>query len=452
MSNKKISNGKNSRANRTTNPTKNEAKNRNNSTSINEASKDVSNQASKNVSNQASRDVSNQASKDVSNQTSKVVSKEASRETNKEISKKGYNDVGEDVNKVLRSGIRSTTMKATSMKANGRNEKRINDKETIEARKKRYSLIANEGQNKNLDKRHGIDKKNCNKIKSNKVKRNTIENNQVEDELDIRYKTSKQRTRGYVWKRVAIYIGVVLWIITVARVLATTDGSNASAVSGKEIVTAFSNVSFMDMEASIDAFGEYGTVYLNQSTKNTILEHIAEKIGINGYTIATTREDDKSTTTLSQSGENGDVICKIVTVETVLENNIMQAKQYVYVNVILNNSVQSAFTYEKIVKDIMDSLGINTKVTVNLKGEVDGKIDMDKKNSLSDNIMKSLDAKVISQNKEDDLYTIYGYTDKIDDYITVSSSKINVNITMNYDEISDKTKVYVCTPVNNEEY
>ena len=45
-----------------------------------------------------------------------------------------------------------------------------------------------------------------------------------------------------------------------------------------------------------------------------------------------------------------------------------------------------------------------------------------------------------------------GWKSDIDEYITVSSNKINVNIMMNYDEQKDETNVYVATPISSEDY
>ena len=267
--------------------------------------------------------------------------------------------------------------------------------------------------------------------------------------VDKKIRKNKYRVRGYLYKRIAIYIGVALWIATLLKIIWF---DNTSTVPVNNIVTAFNNASLMEMSASIETFGEYGVLYLSQDAKNTILKDIATKIGINKYSIETTREDDNSTTTLSQTGQNGEVICKLVTVETVVEQNVIQAKQYIYINVILNNSIQSAFSYEKIVKDIVENLKIDATVTVNLKGAVKGKLDIALKNSIASNFIDSMDVNVVAENKTDDLYTIYGYTSDIDEYITVSSNKINVNIMMNYDEQKDETNVYVATPISSEDY
>jgi len=267
--------------------------------------------------------------------------------------------------------------------------------------------------------------------------------------VDKKIRNNKYRLRGYLYKRIAIYIGVALWLMTLVKIMWF---DNTTALPVNNIVTAFNKASLMEMSASIEAFGQYGVLYLSQDAKDTILKDIATKIGINNYSIATTREDDNSTTTLSQTGQNGEVICKLVTVETVVDQNVIQAKQYIYINVILNNSVQSAFSYEKIVKDIVKNLQIDTTVTVNLKGAVKGKLDMALKNSIASSFIDSMNINVVAENKTDDLYTIYGYTSDIDEYITVSSNKINVNIMMNYDEQKDETNVYVATPISSEDY
>ena len=267
--------------------------------------------------------------------------------------------------------------------------------------------------------------------------------------IDKRILKNKYRVRGYLYKRIAIYIGVALWLMTLVKIIWFSD---AATLPVNNIVTAFNKASLLEMSASIEAFGEYGVLYLSQDAKDTILKDIATKVGINNYSIETTREDDNSTTTLSQTGQNGEVICKLVTVENVVEQNVIQAKQYVYINVILNNSIQSAFSYEKIVKDIVKNLQIDATVTVNLKGSVTGKLDMALKNSIANSFVDSMNVNVVTENKTDDLYTIYGYTSDIDEYITVSSNKINVNIMMNYDEQKDETNVYVATPISSEDY
>lgn len=300
---------------------------------------------------------------------------------------------------------------------------------------------------------NAIDKneKVANTIDKNESARNKNKLNSVnKQEAHSISRKNKYRVRGYLYKRIAIYIGVALWLITVVKIIWFDNTSQIMPTNN--IVTAFNKESFVEMSSSIDAFGQYGILYLSEDAKTTILKDIAGKIGINNYSIKNTREDNNSTTTLSQTGVNGNVICKIVTVENVIEQSVIEAKQYIYVNIVLNNSVKSAFDYEKIVKDIYKNLGINTTVTVNLKGAIKGRLDLDLKNQITDNLVSSMGINIVAENKTEDLYTVYGYTPDIEEYITVSSNKINVNIVMNYDENKDITNVYVSTPISSEDY
>lgn len=269
-------------------------------------------------------------------------------------------------------------------------------------------------------------------------------------------------TKRYMFQRAAIYMAIILWLIAAVNVLWSDSnlwnrGSNSS--NANQIITAFNEGTFMQMQAQISAYGEYGVVYLSQNAKETILKNMAKEIGITNYVIEETSDSDLEntsqntfTTTLSQSGVHGDVICKIITVEKRVEQNVIQARQYVYSNVTLNNSIESAFAYEKIMKKIMKELEVDTKVTVNLKGEINGDLDMALKNSISDKLLSTIRAKVVAENKDENLYTVYAYASGIEDYITMGNNKINVNVSMSYDETKNITSVYLSTPINSEDY
>ena len=141
---------------------------------------------------------------------------------------------------------------------------------------------------------------------------------------------------------------------------------------------------------------------------------------------------------------NGDVILKFITHD--------EDKQYIYIGITLKNGIESAFTYEKIVKQILKDLEMTSAVNVNLKGEINGELDIQEKNALADSLLGEVGAKIVTQNRTDDLYVIYGYDDEIDEYINVGRGKVNVCISVNYDEIEDVTCVYFSTPMNNQDF
>ena len=62
---------------------------------------------------------------------------------------------------------------------------------------------------------------------------------------------------------------------------------------------------------------------------------------------------------------------------------------------------------------------MTSAVNVNLKGEINGELDIQEKNALADSLLGEVGAKIVTQNRTDDLYVIYGYDDEIDEYINV---------------------------------
>ena len=244
----------------------------------------------------------------------------------------------------------------------------------------------------------------------------------------------------YPFQKIAIVIALALWTITAINIL-----YSESALSGEErIISAFGRQTYSDV-SSVSAYGKYGDISISDSAKKLILENIAEKIGINHYMISDLVDEEyNSVKTLSQTSVNGDVILKFITHD--------EDKQYIYIGITLKNGIESAFTYEKIVKQILKDLEMTSAVNVNLKGEINGELDIQEKNALADSLLGEVGAKIVTQNRTDDLYVIYGYDDEIDEYINVGRGKVNVCISVNYDEIEDVTCVYFSTPMNNQDF
>ena len=145
----------------------------------------------------------------------------------------------------------------------------------------------------------------------------------------------------YPFQKIAIVIALALWTITAINIL-----YSESALSGEErIISAFGRQTYSDVSSSVSAYGKYGDISISDSAKKLILENIAEKIGINHYMISDLVDEEyNSVKTLSQTSVNGDVILKFITHD--------EDKQYIYIGITLKNGIESAFTYEKIVKPV----------------------------------------------------------------------------------------------------
>ena len=187
---------------------------------------------------------------------------------------------------------------------------------------------------------------------------------------------------------------------------------------------------------------------LTDTAKEIILEKAAEKIGINRYTIEQTSRDNVETMQLSQNGENGSVLCRFITIH---QENV-EYEQYLYIGVTLKNTVDASFTYEKLIRQIMEEMQIDTEVNVNLKGQIHGALTDTQKEQFAQDMLDMMNAKLSVGRHMEDVYTVYAYNKGIKNYIMIGKDKVNVNICIGYDEEKNETTVYLATPMNMQDY
>ena len=266
--------------------------------------------------------------------------------------------------------------------------------------------------------------------------------------LTAKEKIADKRKNGgfaHVFQKAAVLLALILWIVTAANVVV----SSWKRMGKEQIISAFNSETYTDIRASITTMGKYGDFNITDNAKKLILEDIAEDIGINRYNIEDTVEEENKVKTLSQSSANGSVVCKFITVGQVPE---AECEQYIYIGINLENSAEAAFSYEEIVKAINKKLGMDAAVTVNLVGEMEGRLSSGVKDMIADGMLKNINAKIVVQNRDDELYTVYAYDDDIKEYVKLGKDKVNVNLSIAYDEERDVTMVYLSTPINNQDY
>ena len=265
----------------------------------------------------------------------------------------------------------------------------------------------------------------------------------------------------------AMYAVIVLWAVLTAVYM--TNMGRADKVS---ISTAFTDSvdgeEWCELDTYIEGYGKFGVCYLTQEEKERLVENIASALGItSSYGLATVYEDEVNTTVLSKESVNGSVTIKAITQEQQGTDNTatedeqaydsttesgLAANQYVYVNITVNNDMDCASSYRELVEGVFDAMGIQGNVNMNLVGSLEGALNSTEKNELADGLLDRLDAKVVAENRDSDIFTIYAYSKGAGSYITIGGSKINMNIAIGYDEEQDRTKVYLASPVNSLDY
>ena len=284
----------------------------------------------------------------------------------------------------------------------------------------------------------------CYKIQAMILKNGQNQNRKKQENINRTTHRTIHRKARFWLQKTAVVIAGILWLITAARVFWNTPQTGAQ----ENVLSAFGSASYKEVCADISAYGKYGSMELTDTAKEIILEKVAEKIGINRYTIEQTSRDNVETMQLSQNGENGSVLCRFITIH---QENV-EYEQYLYIGVTLKNTVDASFTYEKLIRQIMEEMQIDTEVNVNLKGQIHGALTDTQKEQFAQNMLDMMNAKLSVGRHMEDVYTVYAYKKGIKNYIMIGKDKVNVNICIGYDEEKNETTVYLATPMNMQDY
>lgn len=256
----------------------------------------------------------------------------------------------------------------------------------------------------------------------------------------------KKSVKRYIRQKAIVVAALILWGFASVNLCI----NSWNQLTAKEnVVSAFRDVVYSDLSASITANGYMGEMPLTESAKYIILEEIAERIGIDRYDLTS---DEQGCTILHQASVNGDVAAKIITVQEEAQGEMISQNQYLCITIELNHTIQSADHYREIIENIMEDYQIDTNVTVYLSGSVQGKMTFEECRDLKNTLINEIGGTVRIEKYIDDIYTVYAYDKSIESYITMGKDKININVTMTYDEVNDRTQIYLATPINNQDY
>ena len=284
----------------------------------------------------------------------------------------------------------------------------------------------------------------------------------------------------------ALYAAIILWVVGSGVYLAGMERVHSVSIS-----TAFTDSAderqWCELDTYIEGYGKFGVCYLTQEEKEKLVKNIASALGItSSYGLATVYEEEVNTTVLSKNSVNGSVTIKAITQEQQRTENTAEPAvtepqvtenadspagtepqvtgntnglegtqpqaQYVYVNITVYNNIDCAVSYRELVEGMFDAMGIQGNVNMNLVGSLEGALNSTEKNELADGLLDRLGAKVVTENRDGDIFTIYAYSKGAGSYITIGGNKINMNIAIGYDEEQDRTKVYLASPINSLDY
>lgn len=237
-----------------------------------------------------------------------------------------------------------------------------------------------------------------------------------------------------------IAVFLMLWILAGTQVL-------KSGLSEREeqITEVFGRIGTEEKNSQTEYFGKLKGEWMDPEERKIFLTETAEKLGLDD--IGEPQEEQKeghSLTQIVKEGARARTELKILTMN--------EEDQYLCARIEFEDDLHSAMYYRTQLQNILEDTLDNPQNTTTTHGFYKGKLTMEEREKITEDIFESLEAHVVSENKTEQLYTVYGYTGAINDYIMQGDYAININVAMTYDEEKDRTHVYLGIPVMNEEY
>ena len=248
----------------------------------------------------------------------------------------------------------------------------------------------------------------------------------------------------WIMRKKLIYICGILWLFALIQLIV-----NFEEEKEPDIITAFTNDMYLSTLSTVKATGFCNSDYMSAEDREELAKTVAVRLGINNvYDIYT--EDNK--TVLTKYVEGVRTVINVITVEKHVEENVFKQRQYVTIEMELDNSLESAVYYRDKIEKLFEDMDMGVDINLSLRGDIAGELSNSEKNTIADRILESLGGNVVDENRGADVYTIYAYADNINDYVVFGTTKTNINIAISYNDIKGVTEVYMATPIMNEDY
>jgi hypothetical protein len=135
------------------------------------------------------------------------------------------------------------------------------------------------------------------------------------------------------------------------------------------------------------------------------------------------------------------------------EDAVIKMKHYIIVRLTISEGIQSIDRYKVILEKAFDRLKAReVQVTLKYEGNREGDMSSEQKHELAQLLVDELQGRIALEYDEGDIFTVYGYTGMLKEYVTSMDNKINIQIAISYNELTNKTRIELATPIMEEDW
>jgi hypothetical protein len=246
--------------------------------------------------------------------------------------------------------------------------------------------------------------------------------------------------------RVTLYMTAVLWLAVVTQI-----GVNRLFDKEFQITEAFVKTDMQQMESSIEIAAEYNMNSIREKDKRDVIANIAEAMGlVMDKDITIIKDGSRSEYSFTKQAKQAESEIKIISMEH-KEHNVIRMKHYIIVRLHVSQGIQNMEWYKNVIEDSLKKMGVeNWQVTMQFTGNLDKARSVKEKKQIAQSLVKKLQGKMAIDYAQGDLYTVYAYSGLIKEYIISMERKVNIQIAISYNDLTDKTTVVLATPILNQ--
>lgn len=245
-----------------------------------------------------------------------------------------------------------------------------------------------------------------------------------------------------------IFCIIVLWTAVIAQSYALTKESGE-----EKSVAVFQTLHLSSIKGSVEVSAPVNKLYLNQSEKKQVLMDLVKELGITtGFSVTDETIDDRERMELSWTGNEEKLNISITTMNIPMGNGNYKQNQYIYMICDVTEDTEKLLSYHTLMKKMMTRRGLEPTTNLNLTGRQNGNLTSQEKEQITDRLFHSLKAVEVESVKEEELYTVYGYSNLLKDSIAYGENEINLNLAFTYDEEKKQTVFYLSMPYIRTDY
>lgn len=236
-----------------------------------------------------------------------------------------------------------------------------------------------------------------------------------------------------------LYVVAILWLAVLVQVV-----TNQVFKPKNNILEAFVNTKSQISYLELEMVGFYGDSYMSDGDKKQLIIEISKSIGLQiEGTMELSENKEHSEVFYQKEGKNAESLIKVISKKE--EDN---TKHYLLVRLKVFSNPDGVLKFRSVLEDVFAKLKIReTQTTMEVSSTFVGKLNIDEMNQVADRMIDNLDGKIAYENRSEELYTIYGYTAILPEYIEALGTKLNIHVAITYNESEDKTEVILATPV-----